>query len=148
MDIREEMKRWMMVFIEAANEFESKDIQQGVKLMLDGAGELTGILVARNESLNRQRRPRKVSAPKPAHTKPHKQPAKPKRRDDTPGSRTGAEDRAQELSRMQQGIQQALAKREKQNADDPSVKQQLRQQTYGVMDDEKRFRLAAKGLTL
>ena len=147
MDIREEMKRWMMVFIQSANELESKDIQQGVKLMLDGAGQLSGILAKRNESLGRQCRSRKVVAPRPAPTKPQKHTPKPQTSDDTTRTETGDKGQAQELSGVQQGIQQALAKRDKQYAEQPSPEQRLRQQTYGTMDDDKRLRAAAKTLS-
>lgn len=147
MDIREEMKRWMMVLIQAANDSDSKDIQKDVKLFLDGAGQLSDILAKRNESLGRQCRPRKASSPSPAPTKPQKQPAKVDRSDDTDGTESGAKGRAEELSGVQQGIQQALAKRDDKNADQPSPEQQLRQQTYGTMDDDKRLRVAAKALS-
>lgn len=146
MDMREEMKRWMMVFIQAANEADSKDIQKDVELFLDTAGQLTDVLRKRNETLGRQCRPqRKASAPrpKPAPTKLQKQPAKPKQSDDTDGSRSGAKDRAQELSGMQQGIEQAMNK----PAEQPPTKQQLLRQLYGGMDDEKRLRLAARELS-
>ena len=146
MDVREEMKRWMMVFIQAANEADSKDIQKDVELFLDAAGQLTHVLRKRNETLGRQCRPqRKASAspPKPAPTKPQKQPAKPKQSDDTDGFRSGAKDRAQELSGVQQGIEQAMNK----PAQQPPTKQQLLRQLYGGMDDEKRLRLAARELS-
>lgn len=143
MDIREEMKRWMMVVIQAANDSDSKDIQKDVKLFLDSAGQLSDILAKRNESLGRQSRPRKASAPSPAPSKPQKQPAKPDRSDDTPNPESGAKDRAQELSGVQQGIQQALRQRPVPMTD----KRALRQQTYGGMDDDKRLRVVAQGLT-
>ncbi len=147
MDIREELKRWMVVLIQTANESDSKDIQKDVKLFLDGAGQLSDILAKRNESLGRQCRPRKKSPAPPDPTKHQKQPAKPKRDDDTTRTENGDKGRAQELSRVQQGIRQAMAKRDKQHADQSSPEQQLRRQTYGTMDDDKRLRVAAKALT-
>lgn len=143
MDIREEMKRWLAVLIEVANDSDSKQIQKDIKLLLDGAEQLSGMLANRNETLRRQCRPRKASPPSPAPAKPQKPPAKSDRSDDTPSAPTGAEGRAQELSGVQQGIQQALSQRRA----PISGKQALRQQTYGGMDSEKRLRLAAKELT-
>lgn len=143
MDIREEMKRWLAVLIDAASDSDSKLIQKDVELLLDSAGQLSGMLASRNESLRRQCRPRKASPPSPAPIKPHRTPAKPDRSDDTPSAKFGAEGRAKELSRVQQGIQQALYQRRSPMSD----KQALRQQIYGPMDDDKRLRLVAKELT-
>lgn len=149
MNIREEMKRWMMVIIQAAKGSDSKDIQKDVQLFLNGASQLSDILAKRNESLGRQCRPRKAPASSPAPTKPHKQPAKPDSSDDddTPTPDTGAKRQAQKLSGVKQGIQQALAKRSEQNFDKPNPEQELRQQTYGTMDHEKRFGMTPKALT-
>jgi hypothetical protein len=147
MDIREEMKRWMMVLIQSANDADSRDIQKDVKLFLDGVGQLSDILAKRNESLGRQCRPRKASIPRPAPTKHQKQPSKTQSTDDTDGTESGAKGQAEELSHIQQGIQQALAKGAEQQVDQPSSEKLLRQQTYGTMDDDKRLRVAAKALS-
>ncbi len=143
MDIREELKRWIAVVLKDAEQADSKVIKKDAKLFLDTAHSLIDLLANRNETLRRQCRPRKASAPSPAPVKPQKQPAKPDRSDDTPNPETGAKDRAQELSGVQQGIQQALRQRSVPMTD----KRALRQQTYGGMDDDKRLRVAAQGLT-
>lgn len=139
MDAREELKRWLAVLLDMADEEESKTIKQDVDMFLAVASELTGKLVARNTALARQIRPRSAKPPKAS---PQNGPQKQKTADsstDTPKPQTGAEGSSQGLSHIQQGIQQA----------DRSLADQqvaIRAQTYGQQDDEKTFRQGAKAI--
>jgi hypothetical protein len=142
MDAREELKRWLAVLVQMADEAESKTIKQDVDMFLAVASELTGKLAARNSALARQIRPRSAKPPK-ASTQ--NGPQKQKTADsstDTPKPETGAEGSSQGLSHIQQGIQQAVNS-------PTSLKSQgqaLRQQAYGADTDEKMFRQAAKAI--
>ncbi len=139
MDAREELKRWLAVLVQLADEEESKTIKQDVDMFLAVASELTGKLAARNTALARQIRPRSAKPPK-ASTQ--NGPQKQKTADsstDTPKPETGAEGSSQGLSHIQQGIQQA----DKSLADQRVA---IRAQTYGQQDDEKTFRQGAKAI--
>jgi hypothetical protein len=139
MDAREELKRWLAVLVQMADEDESKTIKQDVDMFLAVASELTGKLAARNTALARQIRPRSAKPPKAStQSGPQKQKS-PDSSTDTPKPETGAEGSSQGLSHIQQGIRQA----------DPSLPAQqgaIRAQTYGQQDDEKAFRQGAKAI--
>jgi len=139
MDAREELKRWLAVLVQMADEEESKTIKQDVDMFLAVASELTGKLAARNSALARQIRPRSAKPPKASTQNGPKKPKTPDSSTDTPKPETGVEGSSQGVSRIQQGIQQAQ----------PSLKwqgQALRQQAYGADTDEKMFRQGAKAI--
>lgn len=139
MDAREELKRWLAVLLDMADEAESKTIKQDVDMFLAVASELSGKLASRNDALVRQIRPRSAKPPKASPAKRPQQQKRDSSSTDTPNDQTGAEKRPEELSHIQQGIMQAQ----------PSLKSQgqaLRQQTYGADTDEKTFRQGAKAI--
>jgi hypothetical protein len=64
MDAREEMRRWLALLVQMADESESKTIKQDADMLLAVASELTGKLAARNTALAKQIRPRSTKPPK------------------------------------------------------------------------------------
>lgn len=139
MDVREELKRWLAVLVQMADEAESKTIKQDADVLLSVASELTGKLAARNTMLARQIRPRSAKPPKASSQNGPQKKKAANSSTDTPKPKTGAEGSSQGLSHIQQGIQQAQ----------PSLKSQgqaLRQQTSGADTDEKIFRQGAKAI--
>lgn len=140
MDAREEMKRWLALLVEMADEAESKTIKQDADMLLAVAAELVGKLADRNTALVKQIRPRSAKPPLASSRNGPQQRKRPPSTSDTPKPQNAAEKRPEELSRIQQGIRQA----------DPSLADQqraLRGKVYGAQNDDVAFRKAAKALT-
>lgn len=139
MEAREEMKRWLALLVQMADEAESKTIKQDADMLLAVASELTGKLAARNASLAKQIRPRSAKPPKASPVSGPQKPEQSKQQTDTPSAQNAAEKRPEELSRIQQGIRQA----------DPSLADQqraLRGTIYGAQDSDVAFNKAAKAI--
>ena len=139
MDIREELKRWLVLLTQIAGESDSKTIKQDIDLLTGVSGQLVTELVNRNAALARQKQPRRVKPPKSA---PQKDPKKQKAQSSysvTPQAQNDAEDRSKALSSIQQGIRQA----------DPSLADEqraLRQQIYGKQNPDVAFTKAAQAI--
>lgn len=142
MDAREELKRWLAVLLDMADEAESKTIKQDADMLLAAASELTEKLAAKNAALARQIRPRSAKPPKASTQNGPQKEKTPDSSTDAPKPETGAQGSSQGLSHIQQGIQQA----ERSAPSLAAQQQQLRQQTYGADTDEKMFRQAAKAI--
>ena len=139
MNVREQIKRAVLLLPKLAAESESKEIKADIDLLMGVASQLVTILVSRNDALAKQCRSRKSKPPKPTPQKTA-QTQKPKPSSShTQNSKNGSEDRPKELSSIQQGIRQADT-----SLDDQQ--KQLRNFTYGQNDDERSFRLAAKAI--
>jgi hypothetical protein len=139
MDAREEMKRWLALLVQMADEAESKTIKQDADMLLAVASELTGKLAARNASLAKQIRPRSAKPPKASPVSGPQKQKRPPSKTDTPKTQNAAQKRPEELSRIQQGIRQA----------DPSLAAQqraLRGKVYGAQNGEVAFRKAAQAI--
>jgi hypothetical protein len=139
MNAREEMKRWLALLVQMADEAESKTIKQDADMLLAVASELTGKLAARNASLAKQIRPRSAKPPKASPVSGPQKQKHPQSSTDTPSAQNDAEDRPKELSRIQQGIRLA----------DPSLADEqraLRGKVYGAQNDDVASGKAAKAI--
>ena len=139
MDAREEMKRWLALLVQMADESESKTIKQDADMLLAVASELTGKLAARNTALAKQIRPRSTKPPKASPASGPQKSEQPESSSNTPSAQNDAEDRSKEFSKIQQGIRQA---------DSTMADQQraLRGKVYGAQNDDVTFGKAAKAL--
>ena len=139
MNVREQIKRAILLLPKLAAELESKEIKADIDLVMGVASQLVTVLVNRNAALAKQCRSRKSKPPKPAPAKgPQHQKSSPSNAD-TQQPKNGSEERSKALSSIQQGILQADT-----SLDDQQRK--LRHFTYGQNDDERSFRLAAKAI--
>ena len=139
MDAREEMKRWLALLVQMADDSESKTIKQDADMLLAVVSELTGKLAARNTALAKQIRPRSAKPPKASPANGPQKPERPHSSTDAPSTQNDAEDRPKELSKIQQGIRQA----------DPSLSDQRRAalgKVYGAQNDDVAFGRVAKAL--
>ncbi len=139
MDAREEMKRWLALLVQMADDSESKTIKQDADMLLAVASELTGKLAARNTALAKQIRPRSAKPPKASPASGPQKPEQSNSSTDTPSTQNDAEDRSKVLSSIQQGIRQS----------DPTMadqQQALRGKVYGAQNDDVAFGKAAKAL--
>ena len=139
MDAREEMKRWLALLVELADEAESKTIKQDAEMLLAAASELTGKLAARNTALASQIRPRSAKPPKASPVKGPQQQKRPPSSTDSPNAQKDAEGRSKGLSCIQQGIRQA----------EPTLADQRRAalgKVYGAQNNDVAFRKAAKAI--
>ncbi len=139
MDAREEMKRWLALLVQMADESESKTIKQDADMLMAAASELTGKLAARNTALAKQIRPRSTKPPTASPASGPQKPEQPNSSTETPSAQNDAEDRSKELSKIQQGIRLA----------DPSLADQqraLRGKIYGAQNGDVAFGKAAKAL--
>jgi hypothetical protein len=107
----------------------------GVTLQL--ATELTD----RNAALAKQCRPRKATPPKASPQKGPQTQSEKQRSDDAKDDGKGTEGSSEEVSHIQQGIQQA-------SKAEPSAQtqQHLRNQTYGAQNTDVALRKAAKAI--
>jgi hypothetical protein len=142
MDAREEIKRWLALLIQMADEVESKTIKQDADMLLAVASELTGKLAARNAALAKKIRPRSAKPPKASPQRGPQQQDGGESSTDTPKTQTGAEGRSQEQSRIGQGIQQVL-NRPSPTPSPQAQQQQLWRQIYGAQNKDVAFRKAA-----
>jgi hypothetical protein len=139
MNVREQIKRAVLLLPKLAAESESKEIKADIDLLMGVASQLVTVLVSRNDALAKQCRSRKSKPPKQTPQKTaHTQKPKPSNADAQNGD-DGSENRSKELSSIQKGIRQADT-----SLDDQQ--KQLRNFTYGQNDDERSFRLAAKAI--
>lgn len=139
MDAREEMKRWLALLVQMADEAKSMTIKQDADMLLAVASELTGKLAARNTALAKQIRPRSATPPKASHVNGPQQQKQPQSSTDTPKTQNAAQKRPEELSRIQQGIRLA----------DPSLADEqraLRGKVYGAQNGDVAFRKAAQAI--
>ena len=139
MDAREEMKRWLALLVQMADESESKTIKQDADMLMAAASELTGKLAARNTALAKQIRPRSTKPPTASPASGPQKPERPRSSTDTPSTQNDAEDHSKELSKIQQGIRQA---------DSTTADQQraMRGKVYGAQNGDVTFGKAAKAL--
>ncbi len=141
MDAREEIKRWLAALVQLEAESESKQIETDIEMLMGVTLQLTTELTNRNAALAKQCRPRKATPPKASpQNGPQKQNEK-QRSDDTQDDGKGAEGRSEEISHIQQGIQQASKAEPSEQA-----QRQLRNQIYGAQNKEAAFRKAAKAI--
>lgn len=139
MDARDKIRRALMILPQMAAESDSETIKQDIELLTGVMLQLVGELAGRNVALAKQCRPRKAKPPKPNTQKGPKQEKGADSSTDTAKDKTGAEDRAKELSSIQQGIRQA----------DPSLADQqraLRGKVYGAQNSDVAFRKAAQAI--
>jgi len=139
MDPREELKRWLALLVQMADEEESETIKQDADMLLAVASELIGKLADRNRALAKQIRPQSTKPPISASRNGPQQPKRQPSSTETPKTQNAAQKRPEELSRIQQGIRLA----------DPSLAVQqkaLRGKVYGAQNGEVAFRQAAKAI--
>jgi hypothetical protein len=139
MNVREQIKRAVLLLPKLAAEIESKEIKADIELLMGIASQLVTVLVSRNDALAKQCRSRKSKPPKPTPQKTA-QTQKPKPSStDTQNSQNDTEDRSKAVSSIQQGIRQA----------EPTLADQqraLRGYVYGAQNDEVAFRKAAQAI--
>jgi hypothetical protein len=137
MNVREQIKRAVLLLPKLAAESESKEIKADIDILTGVASQLVTVLVSRNDALAKQCRSRKSKPPKQT---PQKQPQqqKPKANStDTPNSQNDSKDRSKAVSSIQQGIRKAV----------PTVadqQQALLGYIYGAQNADVAFRKAAK----
>ena len=139
MNVREQIKRAVLLLPKLADESESKEIKADIDLLIGVASQLMTVVVNRNAQLAKQTRPSRAKAPKASPAKAPKQQKQQPSTSDNHQTKNDAEDRPKELSSIQQGILQA----------DTSLADQqrsLRQQTYGQQNDDVAFAKAAKAI--
>ena len=140
MDAREEIKRWLAALVQLAADSESEQIKSDIELLMGVTLQLTTELTNRNAALAKQCRPRKAASPKASPQKGPQTQSEKQRHDDTQDDGKGAEGSSEELSHIQQGIQQAL------NADPSEQSQQQLRQIYGAQNKDVAFNKAAKAI--
>lgn len=139
MDMREEIKRCLAIWVQLADEAGSQEIKQDIALLQGTMSQLVTKLTERNAALAKQCRPRKSKPPKSAPVKGPQQRKRAPSSTDTPSAQKDAEDRSKELSAIQQGIRQAdLSLTDQQRA--------LRGYVYGAQNDDVAFRKAAQAI--
>lgn len=140
MDVREEIKRIILLLPQLAAERSGSDIKADIDLLMGVASQLVTVLVNRNSALAQQKNTKKSEPLKPAPQKTS-QTQKPKPSSaDTQNGKDSSKDRAKAHSSIQQGILRAGTKPVDQ-------KRALLGKVYGAQNDERAFRLAAKAIT-
>jgi hypothetical protein len=142
MDAREEIKRWLAALIQLAADSESEQIKADIELLTGVTLQLTTELTNRNAALAKQCRPRKATPPKASPQKAPQTQSDNQRSSDTQNDEKGTEGSSEELSHIQQGIQQAS----KAEPSAQTQQQQLRNQIYGTQNKDVAFRKAAKAI--
>lgn len=140
MDVREQIKRAILLLPKLATESESKEIKAYIDLLMGVASQLVTALVSRNDALAKQCSSRKSKPPKSAPVKGPQQRKRPPSSTDNPQQQKDSEDRSKAVSSIQQGIRQA----------EPTLadqQQELRGYVYGAQNDEVAFRKAAQAIT-
>ena len=139
MNVREQIKRAVLLLPKLAAESESKEIKADIDILTGVASQLVTVLVSRNDALAKQCRSRKSKPPKPAPQKTAQTPKPQPSSTDIQNSKNDSEDRSKALSSIQQGIRQADA-----SLDDHQ--KNLRHFTYGAQNNEVAFRKAAQAI--
>ena len=140
------MKRWIATIVQNAADEDSKLVKADIDLFLGAAGQLTGVLSSRYETLAKKYRPNRPKPPKLAPAKPLQPPDSRQSSADTPKAKMdaqGAKNRPDRMSRIQQGIQQGAQKAQQAPK---SPQQALLRQVYGAQNKDVAFAKAAKAL--
>ena len=138
----EELKRWIAVVVQNSAKADSERLQIAANTLLTGTDQLVSVLASRNAALAKQCRPRNTKPPKASSAKGPQQEKGPDSSTNTPITQNGAEDRSEELSRIQQSIGQVI----KAKPSELNQQKLLRQQASGMTPDEKAFHQNAKAI--
>ena len=146
MEAREEFSRLMAWLIENSDKVDSDQIKADIMLLQGAAGQLVSKLAERNAALAKQCRPRKSKPPKSAPVSGPQKGNGGKSGTDSSDSKNDSEDRPEGLSSIQQGIIKALNVPSSQ-PQQQQQQQRLRQQIYGMQNDDVAFAKAAKAIS-
>lgn len=125
--------------VEMARDADSDQVKLAMDIFLAGTSQLGTIFQQRYVQLARQKEPRTAKPSKAAPQKAPQQRKRPPSSTDAPKPQKDAEDRAKELSSIQQGILQA----------EPWLADQRRAalgKVYGAQNDDAAFRKAAQAI--
>lgn len=138
----EELKRWIAVVVQNSAKADSQRLHMAANTLLTGTDQLVSVLASRNAALAKQCRPRNATPPKAASAQGPKKANGDDSSADTPRTPKGAEDRPEELAKIQPGSDQVI----KAQLPPKSQQQLLRRQATGMSSDEKTFRQNAKAI--
>ncbi len=144
MDAREEMRRWITMVTQQAEQGDNQAIKQGIELLSSAASDLKDQLEGRNwvQADQRKRKGAQTSVKSLSKKAPVK------RRTPSSVNRT----RKAKLAAQGRSMERTGAKQVSRPIPDPSLpltaqKNQVRQHIYGRDTPERRLRQAAKALT-
>ena len=134
------LRNAVIAVVAMAREADSDQVKLAMDILLAGTSQLGTIFQQRCQQLATQKQPRTVKPPKATPQRGPQQPKRTRSSTDSPKPQNDAEDRAKELSSIQQGIRQAH----------PSLADQRRAalgKVYGAQNNDVAFRKAAKAIT-